>query len=207
MNIIILGPQGSGKGTQAKLISKKYNIQHISTGDLLRDAVKNKTGIGLKVKDILDRGELVPDEIVISLIEDKLKDSRGYILDGFPRTIEQAKALDKITKIDRVIDIIVSDKESIKRISGRRSCPKCGSVFHITNSPPKKENICDDCSIELIQREDDNEGVIKKRLRIYHEETSLLEDFYRNEELLEEIDGEQPIEKVFEDTVKALETE
>ncbi len=204
---MIIGPQGSGKGTQAKLISKKYNIPHIPTGDLLREAVKNKTELGLKIKDILDNGELVPDEIVISLIKKKIKDcDNSFVLDGFPRTIEQAKALDKITKLDKVIDIIVSDKESIKRISGRRSCPKCGSVFHVVTNKPKKEGICDNCGTELIQREDDKEGVIKKRLKIYHEETSLLEDFYRNEDILEEINGEQPIEKVFKDIVKVIES-
>ncbi len=205
MKLMIVGPQGSGKGTQAKLISEKYNIPHISTGDLLRAAVKDETEVGKQIKDILGRGELVPDEIVINLIKDKLKESdKGFILDGFPRNLEQAKALDKITQLDKVIDVIISDKESVKRISGRRSCPKCGSVFHITTNQPKKEDVCDNCGEGLVQRDDDKEEVIKKRLQIYHEQTSLLEDFYRNEEILEEIDGEQPIEKVFEDIVKVL---
>lgn len=204
MKLMIIGPQGSGKGTQAKLLEKKFNLVHVATGDLLRDAVKEKTELGLKIKDILERGELVPDGIVISLIKEELKDSKNFILDGFPRTLEQAKALDKITRLDKVIDIIVSDKESIKRISGRRSCPKCGAVFHVITNPPKKENLCDNCGSELIQRDDDKEDVIKKRLKIYHEQTSLLEDFYRNEGILEEINGEQSIEKVFEDIVKVL---
>ena len=201
---MIIGPQGSGKGTQAKLLEKKFNLVHVATGDLLREAVKKKKRIGLKIKDILEKGELVPDEIVISLIKEELKDSKNFILDGFPRTLEQTKALDKITKLDKVIDIIVSDKESVKRISGRRSCPKCGAVFHIITNPPKKRGICDNCGSELIQRDDDKEKVIKKRLKIYHEQTSLLEDFYRNEGILEEINGEQSIEKVFEDIVKVL---
>ncbi len=205
MKIMLIGPQGSGKGTQAKLVAKKYNILHIATGDLLREAVQNKTELGLKIKKILEEGELVPDELVISLIKEKLKSCEDFILDGFPRTIEQAKALDKITKLDKVIDIIVPDKESIKRISGRRSCPKCGAVFHIITNKPKKDEICDNCGTELIQRDDDKEEVIKKRLKIYHEQTSLLEDFYRNEGILEEINGEQSIEKVFEDIVKVLE--
>ncbi len=206
MKLMIIGPQGSGKGTQAKLLEKKYGIPHIATGDLLREAVKDGTELGLKIKDILERGELVPDEIVISLIKEELKRNKdGFILDGFPRTLEQAKALDKITKLDKVIDIIVSDKESIKRISGRRSCPKCGLVFHVITNKPKKAGVCDDCGSGLIQRDDDKEEVIKKRLKIYHEETSLLEDFYRNEEILEEVNGEQPIKKVFENIVKVLE--
>lgn len=208
MKLMIVGPQGSGKGTQAKMIVKKYKIMHISTGDLLREAVKNKTEIGLKMKDILDRGELVPDEIVISLIKEKLKEAKnGFILDGFPRNLEQTKALDKITKLNKVIDLIISDEESIKRISGRRSCPKCGSVFHVANSPPKKKDVCDNCKTKLIQRDDDKEEVIKKRLAIYHEQTALLEDFYRNEGILKEINGEQPIDKVTEDIVNSLESE
>lgn len=207
MKIMLIGPQGSGKGTQAKLVAKKYNIPHIATGDLLREAVNKRTELGLKIKNILDNGELVPDELVISLIKEKLKSCGDFILDGFPRTIEQAKALDKITKLDKVIDIIVPDKESIKRISGRRSCPKCGAVFHVITNKPKKDEICDNCGTELIQRDDDKEEVIKKRLKIYHEQTSLLEDFYRNEGILEEITGEQSIEKVFEDIVKVLESD
>jgi len=206
MNLIIIGPQGSGKGTQAGMISEKYNIPQIATGDIFREHLKKKTKLGKLAASYMNKGNLVPDDVVIKIVEDRLKKDdckNGFILDGFPRNLNQAQALDKITKIELVFEIAVSEEVSIKRISGRRSCV-CGATYHIHNIPPKKENICDKCGKELFQRDDDKAEAIKKRLAIYHEETQPVIDFYDEKGIVRKMDGEEPIETVFEDISKEI---
>lgn len=173
MNIIMLGPPGAGKGTQAKMLVEKFGIPQISTGDMLRAAVAEGTELGKKAKEYMDKGQLVPDEVVIGIVEERLKKSdceKGFILDGFPRTVPQAEALDKILekmgkKIDYVINIVVPDVEILKRLTGRRTCKQCGAMYHVIYNPPKQEGVCDKCGGELYQRDDDKEETIKNRLK------------------------------------------
>ena len=211
MNIILLGPPGVGKGTYAKRISKIYNIPQISTGDMFREAIKNKTEIGLKAKEYMDKGELVPDDITIGIVEERLKKDdckNGFMLDGFPRTIAQAEALDKIVVIDKVLDFTASEKIIIDRLSGRRICKSCGAIYHIRNIVPKVEGVCDNCGGELYQRDDDKPESVKKRLDVYKKQTAPLIDYYKEKELLADIDANRPIEQVDEiiaDVRKALE--
>ena len=182
MNLILLGGPGAGKGTQAKLIVEEYKIPQISTGDMLREAVKQGTELGKKAKEYMDKGELVPDEIVIGIVRDRLKQpdcEKGFILDGFPRTIAQAEALDKMLdeigkKIDAVINIYVPEEEIVKRIVNRRTCKKCGAIYHLIYSPPKESNKCDKCGGELYQRDDDKEETVRERLRVYKQQTEPL---------------------------------
>lgn len=184
MNIIFLGPPGSGKGTQADLISKELNIPHISTGDIFRCNIKNQTELGKKASDYTSKGLLVPDEITNEMIKDRLNKEdckNGFILDGYPRTINQAEFLKSIIKIDKIINFELNDEEIIKRISGRRTCPNCNAVYNIYRSPPKKENICDKCGSKLIKRDDETPNVVKKRLDVYKKETKPLIDYYKNE--------------------------
>ncbi len=200
MNLLLIGIQGSGKGTQAKMLSEKLKIPHISTGDLLRSNKEFKEEIALYI----NKGLLVPNELIIKLLKSRisLPDAQeGFILDGFPRTIEQAKALDKITKINKVIEIFISDEEAIKRISSRLSCQKCGAVYNTLTNPPKTPGVCALCLSPLYQRPDDNPEAIKKRLKIYHQETPLILAHYPSIK----ISGQQPIEKVFEDILSAIE--
>lgn len=203
MKLILMGPQGSGKGTHAEIISKKLNIAHISTGDLFRSA---SGSLKEEIDSYINSGKLVPDELTIKILKEKLSKKEcknGFILDGFPRNLSQAKALDSITSIDKVVVILISDKESIKRISSRLSCSKCGKVFNILTNPPKKENVCDICSSQLTKRKDDSEESLKKRLEIYHKETEKVISYYPKEKIVE-INGERSIGAVEKDILSAL---
>ncbi|MCD6492744.1 MAG: adenylate kinase [Archaeoglobaceae archaeon] len=212
MNLILLGGPGAGKGTQAKLIVEKYKIPQISTGDMLREAVKQGTELGKKAKEYMDKGELVPDEIVIGIVKERLKQSdcdRGFILDGFPRTIAQAEALDKILdeigkKIDAVINIQVPEEEIVKRIVNRRTCKNCGAIYHLIYSPPKEPNKCDKCGGELYQRDDDKEETVRERLRVYREQTEPLIEYYQKKGILYNVDGTKDINGVFEEIKSIL---
>jgi len=210
MNVVLLGSPGVGKGTYADILSKKYEIPKISSGDLFHEAIRNRTALGKRVKGYVSRGELVPDEIVIKLVKERLeKDDckNGFFLDGFPRTINQAEALDKFKKIDKVLNFVASEEEIISRLSGRRTCKKCGAIFHVTNKPPKIEGICDNCGGELYQRTDETPETIKNRLQVYHEKTKPLIDYYRKKGLLAEINanyGYSEINKVISQCDKAL---
>ena len=212
LKIIMLGAPGAGKGTQAKKIAAKYSIPHISTGDIFRANIKNNTELGQKAKTYMDKGELVPDELVVDLIMDRFKEpdcANGYVLDGFPRTIPQAEALDKALNaqnesVDYAINVEVPDENIINRMSGRRSCKDCGAIFHVQYNPPKKENCCDVCGGELILRDDDKAETVKKRLDVYHEQTAPLIAHYKEAGSLHEIDGTQDIKVVFEEIKSIL---
>lgn len=209
MKLIFLGAPGAGKGTIAKMVMEKYNIPQISTGDIFRDNIKSETELGKKAKEYIDKGELVPDEITVGMVKERLsKDDckNGYILDGFPRTIPQAEALEKIDKIDKVIDFQARDDVIIQRLSGRRTCRKCGAIFHIVNIPPKVEGICDKCGGELVQRSDETEEVIKNRLEVYRKQTEPLIDYYKKNGMLAGVDANTSPEPIFEETVKVLES-
>jgi adenylate kinase len=192
MRIVLLGSPGVGKGTYTSMIKEKYNLTHISTGDLFREAMKNKTPLGEKVKKYMDSGNLVPDEITINVLKERLqkKDAKNFILDGFPRNIAQAEALEKITKIDLVVNFYASEKVILHRLTGRRICKKCGAIFHIMTRKPKKPGICDICGGELYQRSDEMPEVIKDRLKVYKEKTKPLEDYYQKKGLLREINAD-----------------
>lgn len=207
MNLIFLGPPGVGKGTIAKEIVKEKNIPQISTGDLLREAVKEGTTLGKKAKKYMDLGKLVPDDLVIDLLKNRISQDdckNGFILDGFPRTIPQAEALEGEVKIDKVLNFKASDETVILRISGRRTCKKCNAIYHIKNIPPKKEGICDKCRGELYQRDDDKEETVRKRLETYKQQTEPLIDFYREKGILVDIETEQPIPEIVKDTLEAI---
>ena len=205
MNLIFLGPPGSGKGTQAKMLVDKYGIPQISTGDILREAVKEGTPLGKEAKKYMDEGKLVPDEVVVGIVRERLKEpdcTKGFILDGFPRTIPQAEALDKTLQemgkgIDHVLSLEVDKEELVRRLSGRRTCKKCGAMYHIIFDPPKKDGVCDRCGGELYQRDDDKEETIRERLRVYEEQTAPLIEYYRKKGLLRPIDGVGKIEEIF----------
>ncbi len=212
MNIILLGPPGAGKGTQAKKIQEYYSLPHISTGDMLRENINNNTSLGIKAKSYMSRGELVPDELLITIIKDRLskKDcSKGFLLDGYPRTIPQADALQMILtesgkKLDAVLNISVDDEELIKRLSGRRMC-KCGASYHIVFNPPEKDEICDLCKGKLYHREDDMPGAIRNRLIVYKKQTQPLIEYYNKKGVLRTIDGGKDISGIFEEIKKVLE--
>ncbi len=205
MKLVFLGPPGAGKGTAAQVLSKALDVKHISTGDMFRAAITNETPTGLKAKAFMDQGALVPDFIVIEMVEERLQadDCRnGYLLDGFPRTVDQAVALEKIAPPDFVVNLHVDDHFLIKRLTGRRVCPKCKGTFHITRLADEKT--CPDCRGELIHREDDREETIAKRLAVYHNETSPLIDYYRQEGKLRTVDGEGTPDQVLELIDQAL---
>jgi len=208
---VLLGSPGVGKGTYAKRISKIYNIPQISTGDMFREAIKNKTEIGLKAKEYIDKGELVPDDVTIGIVDERLKQDEcknGFMLDGFPRTIAQADALSGIIAIDKVLNFTASDEVIIDRLSGRRVCKSCGAIFHIRNIVPKVEGVCDKCGGEVYQREDDKPESVKKRLNVYKNQTAPLIGYYNEKGILAEIDANKPFEQVDEiiaDVRKALE--
>ena len=210
MNIVLLGSPGVGKGTYADILSKRYKIPKISSGDLFHEAIRNQTELGKKVQGYVSSGELVPDEIVIKLVKERLeKDDckNGFFLDGFPRTVNQAEALDKFKKIDKVLNFFASDDEIISRLSGRRTCKKCGAIFHVKNKPPKIKGICDYCGGELYQRTDETTETIKNRLRVYQEKTKPLIDYYRKKRLMANIDanyGYSEIDKVISQCDEAL---
>ena len=204
MKLILFGPQGSGKGTQAKFISEQFKIPHISSGDLLRGA---QGELKKEIDSYINKGALVPDSLIIKIIQERIKlpdCENGYILDGFPRTIEQASALDKAVEIDKVVEIVIPDDEAIRRISSRLSCPKCGAVFNTITNPPKNQNICDKCGSNLIVREDDREEAIKKRLKTYHEQTEAIKAHYPKEIVIT-IDGTPSIAEVWKDLKSRLE--
>ena len=212
MKIIMLGAPGAGKGTQAKKIAAKYAIPHISTGDIFRANIKNNTELGQKAKTYMDKGELVPDELVVDLIMDRFKEAdcaNGYVLDGFPRTIPQAEALDKALSangesVDYAINVEVPDENIINRMSGRRACVGCGATYHIVYNPTKVEGKCDTCGADLILRDDDKPETVLNRLKVYHEQTQPLIDYYKAQNILKTVDGTQPMEKVFADIVAIL---
>ena len=209
MKLILLGAPGAGKGTQAEKICDKLNIPAISTGNIIRAALKEGTEMGLKAKSYMDAGDLVPDEVVIGIIKDRLKESdcnNGFILDGFPRTIPQAEALETMgINIDRVIDIEVSDEAITDRMSGRRVCAKCASSYHMLYKQPKVEGVCDKCGGELIQRKDDHPDTVQKRLVEYHAQTEPLKDFYKNLGKLYIVEGQDEVEDTTKLVFKALE--
>ena len=212
MRIIMLGAPGAGKGTQAKKIAAKYGIPHISTGDIFRANIKEGTELGKKAKTYMDQGLLVPDELVVDLVVDRLQQEdaqKGYVLDGFPRTIPQAESLDEAlkkvnSKIDYAIDVDVPDENIINRMSGRRACVKCGATYHLMYAPTKVEGICDRCGSPVVLRDDDKPETVQKRLSVYHEQTQPLIDYYKAQNILKTVDGTQPMEKVFADIVAIL---
>jgi len=213
MNLILLGAPGAGKGTQAKKIVEKYNIPQISTGDMLREAVSKGTELGKVAKGYMDKGELLPDDVVIGIVKERLKQpdtDNGFILDGFPRTLGQAEALDVMLKelnkeIDAVVNIAVPEEEVVKRIVNRRSCKNCGAVYHLIYKPPAEEGKCDKCGGELYQRDDDQEATIRDRYSIYRSQTEPLIDYYSKKGLVKDIDGTQSMDDVTKDVLKTLE--
>lgn len=213
MKLVILGPPGAGKGTQAEYIVERYNIPHISTGDIFRENIKNNTELGKEAKSYMDKGLLVPDDLVIALVEDRLNKAdakEGFLLDGFPRTVAQAVSLDSILdknndKLTNVINISVDPEILIERAVGRRVCKTCGMTYHVKFNPPKEEGICDKDGTKLIQRDDDTEETVKTRISVYFDQTAPLIDYYRAQNLLIDIDGAKDIDKVFEDIVNGLE--
>lgn len=209
MKIILLGAPGAGKGTQAEVICNRYNIPTISTGNIIREALKTGTEMGLKAKSYMDSGRLVPDDVVIGIIKDRInKDDckDGFILDGFPRTIPQAEALDNMgIQIDKVIDIEVPDERIINRMSGRRVCEKCGASYHLEYKKPKVEGVCDQCSGALVQRKDDHPDTVKARLDVYHSETEPLKDYYEKQGKLSVVIGQEEIEDTTRLLLEAIE--
>ncbi len=212
MKIIMLGAPGAGKGTQAIKIADKYGIPHISTGDLFRSNIGNNTELGREAKQYMDAGKLVPDELTVRMLFDRVSNEdckNGYVLDGFPRTIAQAEVLEEEVgkrddRIDFVINVDVPDDHIIRRMSGRRACPKCGATYHIEHVPPKKEGICDSCGEQLILRNDDAPETVQKRLDVYHEQTQPLIDFYDKRKILRTVDGTKDLQDVFQEIVKIL---
>lgn len=213
MYLVLLGPPGAGKGTQAARIEAAYALPHIATGDIFRKNIKEKTELGKKAKEYIDQGKLVPDKVTIGMVKDRLaKDDcqNGFILDGFPRTVQQADALEEILRdlelsLDAIINIQVSDEEVISRLSGRRVCKECGATFHIKFNAPQKEGICDECGGELYQRDDDTPSTIKERLEVYSKQTAPLVQYYQKDDILEEINGEQSLEDVYNEINSRLE--
>lgn len=212
MNLILLGPPGAGKGTQAARIVEKYNIPHISTGDIFRKNISEGTKLGKKAKEYMDRGELVPDSLVIEIATDRLTEddcADGFLLDGFPRTVEQAVALDAFLggrgeKINHVLDIDVPKEELMTRLIGRRVCKECGATYHVTNMPPVKEGICDKCGGELIQRADDTEATVENRIEVYNRQTKPLLDYYDKTGNIVHLDGSIGFEKLFAQITEIL---
>ena len=209
MKLVLIGVPGAGKGTQAQIISRKFCIPAISTGSILRDAVKNETPIGRKVKDYMESGNLVPDDVVVSIVVERLEEpdcKNGYILDGMPRTIGQAKALEEAgVDIDVALYLKVTDSDVEERMTGRRICGKCNVIYHVRTNPPKRENICDSCHGELVIREDDEPETVKNRLRVYREETAPLIEFYKSRNKLKSVDNKPTIEATTEVIYKVLE--
>lgn len=212
MKIVLLGPPGAGKGTQAKSISNRYSIPHISTGDIFRKNISENTPLGVEAKSYMDNGQLVPDEVTINMVKDRLKQDdckNGYLLDGFPRTVQQAEALDNFLtereeSIDTALLIEVPKEFILERMTGRRVCPSCGASYHVKFNPPTKDGKCDLCGSDVIQRKDDTEETVKERLDVYENQTQPLIDFYKNKKQLSVVDGTQAINEVFENICKIL---
>ncbi len=212
MKIIMLGAPGAGKGTQAKMIAEKYQIPHISTGDIFRANIKNGTELGMEAKKYMDQGQLVPDELTVKILLDRVAQDdckNGYVLDGFPRTIPQAEVLDKALakldeKIDYAIDVEVPDENIVKRMSGRRACLACGATYHIEHIPPKTEGICDTCGQELVLRDDDKPETVHNRLQVYHKQTQPLIEYYTEKGVMKAVDGTAPMHDVFNAIVSIL---
>lgn len=212
MQLIFLGPPGAGKGTQADFLSSEYKIPHISTGDIFRAAVREGTAMGLKAKSYMDKGALVPDEVVVGIIEERLKAddcANGYILDGFPRTVKQAEFFDQTIsstgkKLTAVINVEVKDEELVKRLTGRRTCKNCGAVYHLTNNPPKSADVCDKCNGVLYQRDDDTIDTVKNRLSVYQAETAPLIDYYNKSGLMISVNGENSVSDVLNNIKQQL---
>lgn len=213
MKIVMLGAPGAGKGTQAKMIASKYGVPHVSTGDIFRANIKNGTELGKKAKEYMDQGLLVPDELTVDLVIDRLSQDdckNGYILDGFPRTIPQAEALDAALakrgeKMDYAIDVNVPDENIVSRMSGRRACVGCGATYHIVHNPSKKGELCEVCGEKLILRDDDKPETVQKRLTVYHDQTQPLIDYYNGQSILRTVDGTQNMNDVFTAITKILE--
>ncbi|SCY56590.1 adenylate kinase [Butyrivibrio sp. INlla14] len=212
MKIIMLGAPGAGKGTQAQMIAEKYGIPHISTGDIFRANIKNGTELGKKAKEYMDKGLLVPDELTVQLLLDRVANDdckNGYVLDGFPRTIPQADVLDaELTKlgdkVDFAVNVDVPDENIVRRMSGRRACLKCGATYHIEHIPPKVDGICDKCGSELVLRDDDKPETVQNRLSVYHEQTQPLIEYYDKKQILKTVDGTKDMQEVFSDIVNIL---
>lgn len=207
MKLVIFGPPSAGKGTQAQKLSKQYGIPQVATGDLLRKAVADMTPLGLKIKSYLDQGKLGPDEVIVQLIKERVAKpdcKNGFLLDGFPRTMGQAKELERMTDIDLVLSIVVDFEALVERAVGRRTCPKCSAVYHIKFNPPMNEGICEKCGSKLIQRDDDKEDTVRNRLRVYQEQTAPLIEYYRKKGKLVDIDGSGGIDAVYSQMVKAI---
>ena len=209
MNLILLGAPGAGKGTQAEVICNALHIPAISTGNILREAIKNQTALGMEAKTYMDGGKLVPDEIVINILKERLQQDdckNGFILDGFPRTVPQAEALDKMNvRIDRVVDIEVADEKIAARLSGRRVCENCGASYHTLYKPSKEEGVCDACGGKTVQRKDDHPDTVKERLRVYHEQTEPLIDYYTKTGKLVVVEGQEEVADTSALTLKAVE--
>ncbi len=213
INLIFVGPPGAGKGTQAKILSEYLSIPQISTGDILRAAVRDRTPMGMRAKSYMDSGALVPDDVVVGIAEERLMASdceRGFILDGFPRTVAQAEALAKLLKkmgrqIRKVISITVEEDDLIERIGGRRACPKCGKVYHLVNDPPKNNEHCDTCAVPLYQRDDDKKETMRKRLQEYRQKTAPLIEFYTKMGLLAEVSGAGTIDEIQQNIRRTIE--
>ncbi len=213
MKIIMLGAPGAGKGTQAQMIADKYKVPHISTGDIFRANIKNGTELGMEAKKYMDQGLLVPDELTVKILLDRVakEDCKdGYVLDGFPRTIPQAEVLDKALaergeSIDYAVDVDVPDENIVKRMSGRRACLSCGATFHLEHVPPKEEGICDRCGKELVLRDDDREETVLNRLKVYHDQTQPLIQFYKDKGVMQAVDGTKSMQEVFDAIVAILE--
>ncbi len=212
MILVFLGPPGAGKGTQAKKLSEDMGFVHISTGDILREAVRKGTPLGKRAKEFIEKGELVPDDIMVALIEEVLPEEKSVVLDGFPRTVPQAEALERMLskkgrKVDKVFLFELPDEEVVMRLSGRRTCPECGALYHIKFNPPKEDEICDNCGAKLLQREDDKEEVVKNRLKVYKEKTAPLVDHYRAKGILITLDASGSVEEVYENLKRILNEE
>lgn len=213
MKIIMLGAPGAGKGTQANMLAEKYAIPHISTGDIFRANIKNGTELGMKAKSYMDQGQLVPDDVTIGMLLNRISEADctgGYVLDGFPRTIPQAESLTRALKerseqIDYAVNVDVSDDRIVTRMAGRRACLGCGATYHIVHNPSKKDGICDACGQNLVLRDDDKPETVVKRLNVYHNQTKPLIEFYRNKNILVTVDGTKNLNEVFEDITKVLE--